>query len=145
LNETVALTAAAFVVPLKMNEVPYACPVTAVNAEVLRTETLVAESGAGPQKNFPESPELVGQLAPETGTHEERTVTESFTASVGVYESVTETVAVSPWATVADDAPRVSVWPTIAALDAGAVDNKPNPKATTTASAIRLKLVLLDI
>jgi hypothetical protein len=56
---------------------------------------------------------------------------------------VTVTVRVSPTATVPVEALTVSVS-SIAALE-GPEARTPNPKAATTASAIRLKVVLLDI
>jgi len=61
-----------------------------------------------------------------------------------VKDSVTTAVAVSPAVTEAVDEEIASEGPVMIALE-GPAERTPNPKAATNASAIRLKVVLIDI
>jgi len=76
------------------------------------------------------------------------TVSESIVLS-GVNVLTTETTAVSPWVielvAVVEEPSTVRVSPMIVPAFDGAVPNIPRLKVTTTANAMRLKLVFVDI
>jgi len=98
------------------------------------------ESTVGDQKNC-----ITGQVAPEGAAQAVRTDRESSRALAAVKVVVRDVVAVSPAVTVPVVVLSVIVSAITAAFADGPVERTPMPSATTTASAMRLKLVLLDI
>jgi len=88
---------------------------------------------------------MTGQDAtPDGAAQAVRTEIESSGVIAAVKVFVSDVVAVSPAPTVADVVFKVMVSAIAAAVD-GPDDRTPMPSATTTASAMRLKPVLLDI